>query len=146
MLEARKRTPKVLEKAYEAGEVTEEQVLWLTALRGGGRFLVEEYMDTLASLSNMGGILLQMKDYKGALNYYQEALSGKEKVLGKTHPDILMTIMNMATTCKRTENFTKTEELYRLALDGKEKSPWKAHESTKKCAKNLAKLYVLSWV
>eukprot|EP00518_Triparma_eleuthera_P005693 CAMPEP_0182458382 /NCGR_PEP_ID=MMETSP1319-20130603/3738_1 /TAXON_ID=172717 /ORGANISM="Bolidomonas pacifica, Strain RCC208" /LENGTH=36 /DNA_ID= /DNA_START= /DNA_END= /DNA_ORIENTATION= len=36
-----------------------------------------------------------MKDYKGALDFYQQARRMQEKVFGRTHPETLRTIMNM---------------------------------------------------
>ena len=90
----------------------------------------------------MGNLLHNMRDYKGALDYYQQALRVQEKVLGKTHPDTLNTIMNMANTyCEGLKDFTKAEEMYRLALDGHERSFGKDHEYTKECAYNLYILY-----
>ena len=87
----------------------------------------------------MGAVLQHMEDYKGTLDYYQQALRASEKVLGKTHPDTLGTIMNMAKAYQvGLKDFTKAEEMYRLALDGFEKSLGKNHEDTKMCARNLA--------
>ena len=51
-----------------------------------------EEEDTLMSLNNIGALLSDMKDYEGALDYYQQALRVQEKVLGKTHPDTLKQI------------------------------------------------------
>ena len=80
-----------------------------------------------------------MKDYEGALDYYQQALRGKEKVLGKTHPETLRTMEGMA--CAYSDglkDFTKAEEMYWcFTLDGYEKSTGKDHEGTKRCARNL---------
>ena len=103
----------------------------------------EEHKNTLASLNNMGGVVMSMEDYEGALDYYQQALRGKGKVLGKTHPSTLSTIMNIAAVYKKSENFTKAEEMYRLALDGREKSLGKEHEETKDCARGL--VILLCW-
>ena len=107
-------------------------------MEGYRRVLGDKHKHTLMSLNNMGNVLCNMKDYEGALGYYQQALRGKEKVLGKTHPDTLMTIMNMAATYEvGLKDFTKAEEMYRLALDGLEKTLGKQHENTKTCAMNL---------
>ena len=85
-----------------------------------------------------------MKDYEGALGYYQQALRVKEKVLGKTHPGTLMTIMNMAVTYgDGLGDRVKEEEMHRQALDGYKRSLGKEHEHTKKCAMNLARLHVV---
>ena len=83
-----------------------------------------------------------MKDYEGALDYYQQALSGHEKVLGKTHPDTLMTITNTVTVyMEDSKVFTKAEEMFRLAVDGYKKSLGKDHAHTKRCAENFAISY-----
>ena len=81
-----------------------------------------------------------MKDYEGALDYYQQALRGKEKVPEKTHPDTLMTIEGMGDVYKKIKNFTKAEGMYRLALDGYDMSLGKDHRLTKNCAFNLASM------
>ena len=82
-----------------------------------------------------------MKDYEGALGYYQQALTVQEKTLGKTHPDTLRTIMNMAYTYQvGLKDFMKAEKMYRQALDGYENSLGKQHEDTKLCAENMANL------
>ena len=85
-----------------------------------------------------------MKDYEGALGYYQQALRVQEKVMGKTHPNTLMTIMGIAGAyLDGLKDFTKAEMIYRLALDGFERSKGKDHRDTKTCAMNMAKLFVM---
>ena len=102
----------------DKGQYEEAKVIWLAALEGRRRVLGKEHKDTLMSLNNIGVLLKNMKDYKGALDYNQQSLRVQEKALGKAHPNTLMTITNMAIVHKKTENFTKAEELYRVALDG----------------------------
>ena len=61
-----------------------------------------------------------------------------------------MTILNMANAYMiGPKDFTKSEEMYRLAtdrlaLDGFQKSLRRDHEVTKRCARNLARLYLES--
>ena len=105
---------------------------------GRGRCL-DEHKDTVTSLHNIGYLLQHMRDYVGALDYYQQALRVQEKVLGKTYPETLTTIMNMAIVYRDVaKDFAKAEEMYMIALNGREKSLWKDHEDTKMCARNLA--------
>ena len=79
------------------------------------------------------------KEYKRALDYYQEVLRASEKVLGKTHADTLSTTMNIAMAFgDGLVERVKEEEMQRRALAGYEKSLGKDHEDTKKCARNLA--------
>ena len=80
------------------GHYEEAKVIWLAALEGRRRGLGEEYKLNPDSLNVMGGVLNDLKDCKGALNYYQQALRGQERVLGKTQPYTLGTVMNMANT------------------------------------------------
>ena len=121
----------------DKGWYEEAKVFKLAAFEGRRRVLGEEHKDTLASLSYMRIVPDLMKDYEGALDYYQQALRMQEKVLRKTHPDTLNTIMNMATLyMDRKKDLRKAEEMYRLAPDGHEKSLGKNHEDTKICAKN----------
>ena len=86
-----------------------------------------------------------MEDYAAALFYYQQALRASEKVVGKTHLDTLMTIMNMAGAyMDGLKDFTKAEEVLMRALDGYERLLGKDSQETKTCAKNVARLQVVS--
>ena len=80
----------------EKGQVEESKVFHLAALKGRRKLLGEEHKKTLDSLNNIGIVLQHMKDYEGALDYYQQAHKVSEKVLGKTHTSTLDAIMNMA--------------------------------------------------
>ena len=42
------------------------------------------------------------------------------------------------------KDFAKAEDMFRLALNGYEKSLGKDHEGAKRCARNLARLYLES--
>ena len=100
------------------GKFEETKVFFLATLEGQRRVLGEEHKDTLATLYNIGNVLDDLKDYKEALDYYQQALGVQEKVLGKTHPDTLATVMNMAIMFEvGLKDFAKAEEMYRCALD-----------------------------
>ena len=125
---------------FDKGKYEEAKVFFLATLEGQRRVLGEKHKKTLDSMYNMGILLNDvLKDYEGALGYYQQARKVQEKVLGKTHPDTLSTIMNMAVTyMDGLKDFTKAEQMYRQALDGFEKSLGKDHEDTKRCARNLA--------
>ena len=127
------------------GKYEEAKVFKLAVLEGRRSVLAEEQKETLGSQNNIGIIFDKLKDYEGALNYYQQARRVQEKVLGKTHSDTFDTIMNMAIVYKDgLKDFTKAEEMYRLSLDGYERSSLgKDHEETKRCARNLARL--LCW-
>ena len=65
------------------GKYEEAKVFFLAAFEGRRRVLGDEHKDTLASQNSLGGILEEMKDYEGTLDYYQQALNVKEKVLRK---------------------------------------------------------------
>ena len=127
------------------GEYEKAEGFKLAALEGRRRVLGEEHKDTLDSLSNMGVVLLYLKDYEGALDYNQQALRARERVLGKTHPSTLMTAMSMACMYMEGMNhFTNAEEMLTLALDGDEMSLGMDHDETRKCAFNLARLYAIT--
>ena len=64
-----------------------------------------------------------MEDYKGTLDYYQQALRASEKVLGKTHPDTLDNIMNTANMHTDMRDSQKAAEMYKLVLDDYMKTP-----------------------
>ena len=53
------------------GHLREAKVLYLPALKERRRVLWEEHKDTLASLNNIGCLLDNMGEYRGALDYYQ---------------------------------------------------------------------------
>ena len=110
-------------------------------MEGRRRVLGEKHKKTLDLLNNMGAILGNIKDYQGALGYYQQVIRVQEKVVGKTHPSTLDTIMNMASTyMEGLKDFVKAEKMYRQALDGFERSLGREHDKTKLCAVNLAVL------
>ena len=114
-------------------------MFYRSSLEGRRMVLGDVHKDTLSSLNNMGAILYRMKDYEGALDYYQQALRAQEKVLGKTHPNTLLTIMNTANTYTAgLKDFVKAERMFRRALDGYERSLGKEYEGTKTCAFMLA--------
>lgn len=52
--------------------------------------------DTLASLSNLAGVLNGQGKYKEADAMHRQTLALREKVLGKKHPDTLMSMNNLA--------------------------------------------------
>ena len=136
LLEVRKRMRKVLE---EKGKWEEAKVFYLAALEGYRRVLGKGEMKTLGSLNNLGCLRQFMEDYEGALDYYQQALKGKEKILRKAHPGTLMTIINMAIAYEvGPKDLIMAEAMYRRRLDGHEKSLGKEHWESKLCVKNLA--------
>ena len=123
------------------GQFEEAKEFYLAALEGYRRVPGEEHKDTLMLLNITGVLLLNTKDYEGALDYFQEELRVLEKVVGKNYPDTLLTIMNIAAVfMDGLRDLTKEEEMSRLALDGYKKSLGKDHEGTKKCAENMAQL------
>ena len=74
---------------FKKGKYEEAKVFHLTALEGKRSVHGDEHKNTLGTLNNTGILLDNMKDYEGALGYYQQAFRVQEKVLGRTHPDTL---------------------------------------------------------
>jgi tetratricopeptide (TPR) repeat protein len=90
--------------------------------------------DVGISLDNMG-------NYRGALEWYQRALDGKEKTLGKNHPSTLNTVHNMASVFLKQGEYEKALEWYQRALDGKEKTLGKDHPFTLDTVNNMANVF-----
>jgi tetratricopeptide (TPR) repeat protein len=79
----------------------------------------------------VGLALENMGDYRGALEWYQQALDGYEKMpLGKDHPSTLGTVNSMANVFESQGEYGKALEWYQRALDGREKTLGKDHPST----------------
>ena len=56
------------------GKHKEAKVFFVAALEGRRRVLGDEHIETLGSLHNLGSVPDDLKDYEGALDYYQQAL------------------------------------------------------------------------
>jgi tetratricopeptide (TPR) repeat protein len=80
-------------------------------------------------------------DYRGALDWYQRALEGKEKTLGKDHPDTLSTVNKMAVMFQSQGDYGKALEWYQRALEGYEKTLGKEHPSTLGTVNNIAVVF-----
>ena len=63
-------------RLYRKRQYEEAKEIHLAVLEGRRRVLGEERKDTCGSLNNMGSVLHNMKDYEGALDYYQQDSAG----------------------------------------------------------------------
>ena len=94
------------DRLCKEGEYEEAKVFNLVTLEGKRRVLGEEHKKILDSLNNQGIVLDELKDYEGALAYYQQALKVQDKVRGKTHPDTLMRPSSTWWACSWTDRRT----------------------------------------
>ena len=109
-------------------EYDEAKWFKLAALEGYLRILGEEHNYTLASMTNMGNILAKMDDLRGALAFFQRALTVQERIMGKTHLNTLRTVLNMAVVFQDVDCYDKAEEMYMQGLEGYKASLGKDHK------------------
>jgi len=62
----------------------------------GGKSLLGETTPTPTIVNNMALVYGRQGDYTKALEFYDQALAGKEKSLGRDHPGTIDTVHNMA--------------------------------------------------
>ena len=80
--------------------------------------LAPDHPDTLASINEMGSVLLSAGKLAEAELYLREALEGYLRVLGDEHPDTLNSINNMGFLLVSTGRLGEAEPYYREALEG----------------------------
>eukprot|EP00808_Paulinella_micropora_P010179 g72599.t1 len=76
---------------------------------------------TLLLMHQVGSLLLDLGDLKGAEEFLRRALEAKEKTLGAEHPSTLTSVNNLATLLYDQGKLAEAEPLFRSALQGQEK-------------------------
>eukprot|EP00808_Paulinella_micropora_P019145 g78358.t1 len=95
---------------------------------------------TLLLMNQVGGLLLNLGDFKGALEFFRGALEACEKTLGAEHPDTLASVNNLGALLVQQGKLAEAEPLYRRALQGCEKTLGPEHPDTLTSVNNLGGL------
>ena len=123
---------------YNAANTLAEQALALCE-----KILGKEHPDTLASMSNLAGVLDSQGKYGEAEEMNQQTLELRERVLGKEHPDTLTSMSNLAGVLGRQGKYGEAEEMHQQTLELRERVLGKEHPDTLTSMSNLAG--VLGW-
>ena len=151
--------------ASARGDVIQAESLHLQALAVHEKQLGAEHPTTLATLTNLGGVMLLQGKFKDAEVLFRRVLAAREKVLGAEHPDTAVSLNNLANALfeqakqddvgvqinappsrrarSQTREFaqaSETETLYRRALAIQEKTLGPNHPATAATLNNLAVL------
>ena len=86
----------------------------------------------------MALVFKKQGQYRLALDWYQQALYGREKALGIHHPGTLSTVNDMALVHHLLGNFKIAVELYERALAGREMILGEEHLETLGTVHNMA--------
>eukprot|EP00808_Paulinella_micropora_P015242 g62684.t1 len=95
---------------------------------------------TLTLMNNLGRLLQDLGDFKGAEEFLRRALEAREKMLGPEHMDTLASVNNLAILLYYQGKLAEAEPLYRRALQGREKTLGAEHPDTLASVNNLGAL------
>lgn len=147
--------------AAAQGDFGQAESLHRQALAVHERQLGPEHPTTLATLTNLGGVMLLQGKFKEAEAVFRRVMVSREKVLGPDHPDTAISLNNVANALfeqakqddangpptrrargavREFAQASETETLYRRALAIQEKTLGEAHPSTAATLNNLAVL------
>lgn len=145
------------QQAQAQGDFSQAEALHRRALAIHERELGPEHPTTLATLTNLGNVMMLQGKFKDAEALFRRVLASREKVLGPEHPDTAVSLNNVAnalaeqakadTVRTRTaarsgtlsgEQTTEAETLYRRALAIQEKHFGPDHPSVAATLNNLA--------
>jgi tetratricopeptide (TPR) repeat protein len=107
-------------------------------LEGREKELGMQHPYTLASVSNLAGVLQAQGKYEEAEKLSRRALEGYEKELGIQHPDTLASVSNLAGVLQAQGKYKEAEKLCWRALEGGEKELGMQHLYTLTSVNNLA--------
>eukprot|EP00808_Paulinella_micropora_P011515 g70249.t1 len=85
---------------------------------------------TLLLVDEVGRLIQDLGDVKGAEEFVRRSLEAREKMLGPEHPNTLTSANNLATLLKQQGELAEAELLYRTALQGFEKTLGPEHPDT----------------
>jgi CHAT domain-containing protein/Tfp pilus assembly protein PilF len=147
--------------ATAQGDYTQAEALHRRALAVHEKELGPEHPTTLATLTNLGNVMLLEGKYKEAERVFRRVLAAREKVLGPEHPDTAVSLNNVANAlfeqfkqdemnappsrrlrvgALAVQQTSETEDLYRRALAIQEKQLGPEHPSVAATLNNLAVL------
>eukprot|EP00808_Paulinella_micropora_P027490 g51323.t1 len=95
---------------------------------------------TLLLMNQVGGLLRDLGDLKGAEEFFRGALEASEKMLGPEHMHTLTYLNNLGALLCEQGKLAEAEPLYRRALQGTEKTLGTEHPDTLTSVNNLGAL------
>jgi CHAT domain-containing protein/Tfp pilus assembly protein PilF len=149
------------QSAAAQGDFSQAESLHRQALAVHERSLPPDHPTTLATLTNLGSVMMLQGKFKEAEAVFRRVMVAREKVLGPDHPDTAISLNNVANAlfeqakqddlngppARRTRGgvrdfaqASETESLYRRALAVQEKTLGESHPSTAATLNNLAVL------
>ncbi|KAL4960741.1 uncharacterized protein BDV14DRAFT_204484, partial [Aspergillus stella-maris] len=123
------------------GRYNEAEVLGLQAMVICKEKLGPVHPDTLASVSQLGSILVQQGKYEEAETMHQEAIKGYEKVLGPEHPNTLICVSKLGSILEGQGKYKEAEAMHQQALQGYKKVLGPEHPDTFISMASLATMY-----
>ena len=147
--------------AAALGDFSQAESLHRQALAVHERSLPLDHPTTLATLTNLGSVMMLQGKFKEAEAVFRRVMTAREKVLGPEHPDTAISLNNVANAlfeqAKQDDQSgpparrargggrdfaqaSETETLYRRALAVQEKTLGESHPSTAATLNNLAVL------
>ena len=124
----------------DAGDYDAAEPLFRRTLDARERALGPDHSDTLASVNNLAGLLIERGDYDAAEPLFRRALEGFERVFGLEHPNTLTSVGNLAGSLEDKSDYDAAEPLYRRALEARERVLGPEHPATLASVNNLAAL------
>ena len=112
------------------GKYDEAEPLFREALEVDRETLGNRHPDTLAAVSNLGGLLHAKGDLAAAEPLLREALEGRRQTLGNRHPLTIIFINNLGTLLQDKGDLTAAEPLLREALEVRRETLGDSHPST----------------
>ncbi len=104
------------------------------------RVLGDTHPDTLASINQMGVLLLAQGNWSESERYLSDALAKKREVLGEDHPDTLTAISNLGALQWSQGRLAEAESLCREAMDRSRRVLGDEHPDTITSIGNLGSL------
>ena len=147
--------------ATSQGDFSQAEGLHRRALAVHEKQLGLEHPTTLATLTNLGNVMMLQGKFKEAEQLFRRVLAAREKVLGPEHPDTAVSLNNLANAlfeqfkqdqvsaaparrlrgvADSTRQTSETEALYRRALVIQEKQLGPNHPAVAATLNNLAVL------
>ena len=109
-------------------------------LEGREQRLGADHPDTLASVSNLAGLLQAQGKLAEAELLFRRALEGYEQQLGAQHPDTLTSVNNLAGLLQARDKLAEAEPLCRRVLECREQQLGALHPDTLGSVYNLSVL------
>ena len=150
------------QSAATQGDFSQAEALHRRALAVHEKELGAEHPTTLATLTNLGNVMMLQGKFKDAEQVFRRVLAAREKVLGPEHPDTAVSLNNVANSLfeqfkqdelnappssrlksaagRNPQQNSETETLYRRALVIQERQLGPDHPSVAATLNNLAVL------